>query len=223
MGYVNSITRGGGLNIGSLRAKNLALLGKWWWRFRREGESLWVRVIKSIHGVSGGFDDNRVLGGGRGGTDRGVWRDILRIGEEIDRLGLEFTSTCRDRSKEDSVRDKGSWVNGLWCWEWEWDWGRNIRGKACNDLEVLVSALQNVTVSNNYGHMEWSSRNALEQPKKVNIFVWRALKGRRPVREELDKRRIDLDSVLCLSCTNAIESCAHCLVTCDLAMRVWDK
>nr|GEW09584.1 RNA-directed DNA polymerase, eukaryota, reverse transcriptase zinc-binding domain protein [Tanacetum cinerariifolium] len=60
-------------------------------------------------------------------------------------------------------------------------------------------------------------------PKKVNIFVWRALKGRLPVREELDKRGIDLDSVLCPSCTNAVKSCAHCLVTCDLAMSVWNK
>ncbi|GKC30595.1 RNA-directed DNA polymerase, eukaryota, reverse transcriptase zinc-binding domain protein [Tanacetum coccineum] len=53
--------------------------------------------------------------------------------------------------------------------------------------------------------------------------MWRALKGRLPVREELDKRGIDLDSVLCPSCTNAVESCAHSLVTCDLAMSVWDK
>ncbi|GJY92863.1 putative RNA-directed DNA polymerase, partial [Tanacetum coccineum] len=44
----------GGLNIGSLRAKNLALLGKWWWRFKNEGRNLWVNVIKSIHGASGG-------------------------------------------------------------------------------------------------------------------------------------------------------------------------
>ncbi|GJZ87639.1 RNA-directed DNA polymerase, eukaryota, reverse transcriptase zinc-binding domain protein, partial [Tanacetum coccineum] len=58
---------------------------------------------------------------------------------------------------------------------------------------------------------------------KVNIFVWRALKGRLPVREELDKRGIDLDSVLSPICTNAVESCAHSLVTCDLAMSVWDK
>ena len=29
---------GRGLNIGSLLAKNLALLGKWWWRLRNEGE-----------------------------------------------------------------------------------------------------------------------------------------------------------------------------------------
>ncbi|GJV18277.1 RNA-directed DNA polymerase, eukaryota, reverse transcriptase zinc-binding domain protein [Tanacetum coccineum] len=60
-------------------------------------------------------------------------------------------------------------------------------------------------------------------PKKVNIFVWRALKERLPVREELDKRGIDLDSVLCPSCNNVVESCAHCLVTCDIARSVWDK
>ncbi|GKD67130.1 putative RNA-directed DNA polymerase, partial [Tanacetum coccineum] len=89
----------GGLNIGSLRAKNLALLGKWWWRFRREGGSLWVR-----------------------------------IGEEIDGVGIEFSSSCsgvlgdgRDiRRQEGSVRDKGSWVDGFW--HWEWDWVRSIRG-----------------------------------------------------------------------------------------------
>ncbi|GKA00213.1 ribonuclease H-like domain-containing protein [Tanacetum coccineum] len=46
-------------------------------------------------------------------------------------------------------------------------------------------------------------------PKKVNMFMWRALKGRLPIRDELDKR--------------GIESCAHCLVTSDLAMAVWDK
>ena len=60
-------------------------------------------------------------------------------------------------------------------------------------------------------------------PKKVNIFVWRALKGRLPVREELDKRGVDLDSVLCPCCDSAVESCAHSLVLCDLAMSVWEK
>ena len=44
----------GGLNIGSLKVKNLALLGKWWWRFRNERDALWCRLIKSIHGLDGG-------------------------------------------------------------------------------------------------------------------------------------------------------------------------
>lgn len=60
-------------------------------------------------------------------------------------------------------------------------------------------------------------------PKKVNIFVWRALKGRLPVRVELDRRGIDLDSVLCACCNDSVETCNHCIVTCDLAMSVWTK
>ncbi|GJS97287.1 retrovirus-related pol polyprotein from transposon TNT 1-94 [Tanacetum coccineum] len=60
-------------------------------------------------------------------------------------------------------------------------------------------------------------------PKKVNIFVWRALKGRLPVREELDKRGIDLDTLLCPSCGDVVESCSHCLVMCNFAMSVWEK
>ncbi|GJW67107.1 ribonuclease H-like domain-containing protein [Tanacetum coccineum] len=71
------------------------------------------------------------------------------------------------RSKEGSVRDKGSWLKGVWCWEW--DWG-GILG-----VELAMISL----------------------------------KRRLPIRDELDKR--------------GIESCAHCLVTCDLAMAVWDK
>ncbi|GKA42963.1 RNA-directed DNA polymerase, eukaryota, reverse transcriptase zinc-binding domain protein [Tanacetum coccineum] len=51
----------------------------------------------------------------------------------------------------------------------------------------------------------------------------RALKGRLPVREELDKRGIDLDSLLCPCCDNVVESCNHSLVLCDLAMKVWER
>ena len=60
-------------------------------------------------------------------------------------------------------------------------------------------------------------------PKKVNIFVWRALRGRLPVRAELDKRGVDLDSILCPSCDTIVETCAHSLSNCDLARSVWDK
>nr|GEX50308.1 RNA-directed DNA polymerase, eukaryota, reverse transcriptase zinc-binding domain protein [Tanacetum cinerariifolium] len=40
---------------------------------------------------------------------------------------------------------------------------------------------------------------------------------------ELDRRGTDLDSVLCPCYNNIVETCAHCLVTCDLAMSVWVK
>ena len=41
----------GGLGLGNLKKKNLALLGKWLWRFPREQQSLWARVIKSKYEI----------------------------------------------------------------------------------------------------------------------------------------------------------------------------
>nr|KAJ0214448.1 hypothetical protein LSAT_V11C400195850 [Lactuca sativa] len=45
----------GGLGVGSLKAQNLALLGKWWWHFRKPPDSIWALVIKAIHGADGGI------------------------------------------------------------------------------------------------------------------------------------------------------------------------
>ncbi|GKB15313.1 hypothetical protein Tco_0849236, partial [Tanacetum coccineum] len=46
----------GGLNIGSLKSFNLALLQKWLWRWFFFPNALWVKVIKAIHGQEGDFD-----------------------------------------------------------------------------------------------------------------------------------------------------------------------
>nr|KAJ0207903.1 hypothetical protein LSAT_V11C500236740 [Lactuca sativa] len=46
----------GGFGIFSLFAFNVALLQKWWWRFVVDVSHGWVRLIKSIHGIHGGFD-----------------------------------------------------------------------------------------------------------------------------------------------------------------------
>ncbi|GJT84696.1 hypothetical protein Tco_1066413 [Tanacetum coccineum] len=51
---MNRISRG--LNIGSLKSFNLALLQKWLWRWFFFLNALWVKVIKEIHGQEGGFD-----------------------------------------------------------------------------------------------------------------------------------------------------------------------
>ncbi|GJZ71757.1 reverse transcriptase domain, reverse transcriptase zinc-binding domain protein [Tanacetum coccineum] len=173
------------------------------------------------------------------------WVDDRRLCDRFSRLFHQ------DRAKEGSVKDKGKWVNESWIWEW--DWVRTIRVRVCKELEDLVSVLQNVVVSYNCRdrwkwtlcedgefkvkdlsrlieetilHVESGTQETLWNklvPRKVNIFIWRALKGRLLVRAELDKRGIDLDSVLCPCCTNAVESCAHSLIMCDLAMSVWNK
>lgn len=41
----------GGLGVGYIRALNIALTVKWWWRLKSEPSSLWGRVITGIHNL----------------------------------------------------------------------------------------------------------------------------------------------------------------------------
>ncbi|XP_071700716.1 uncharacterized protein [Rutidosis leptorrhynchoides] len=60
-------------------------------------------------------------------------------------------------------------------------------------------------------------------PKKINIFIWRALMQRLPVRVELDKRGIDLDSIRCPICDDDIETVEHLMLKCSFAKDLWDR
>lgn len=88
----------GGLKIGSFAAKNMALLEKWWWRFRNESKSLWSRLIASVCGNDGvqTIPQSSIKGA--------VWPYILSAGLEIETAGLPFLH-CFHRSvgKGDSI------------------------------------------------------------------------------------------------------------------------
>ncbi|GJW78077.1 reverse transcriptase domain, reverse transcriptase zinc-binding domain protein [Tanacetum coccineum] len=190
------------------------------------GSSLWVRVIKSIHGTSGGLGDGRDMRGGRSGG--GVMSRIIRFWVDnkwVDnrRVVMIHLSYSLDRRKGGQSWDKGFRYKMLVfnsnCAENKWRWLLGEDGEfTVKDLAILVEE-KNPYVENRGHETLW---NRLV-PEKVNIFVWRALKGRLPVRVELDRRGIDLDSILCPCCNDIVETCAHCLVTCDLAMSVWVK
>lgn len=53
--------------------------------------------------------------------------------------------------------------------------------------------------------------------------MWRALKGKLPVRAEVDKRGIDLHSILCPLCEDEIESVEYSLLKCKVVKAVWEK
>ncbi|GJT37184.1 RNA-directed DNA polymerase, eukaryota, reverse transcriptase zinc-binding domain protein [Tanacetum coccineum] len=60
----------GGLDIGSLKSFNLAVLQKWRWRFYSSPDSLWAKVIRALHDSDGGFDHN-------GCKFTGIWSRIV--------------------------------------------------------------------------------------------------------------------------------------------------
>nr|GEW89565.1 hypothetical protein [Tanacetum cinerariifolium] len=45
-----------GLGVSSFYALNRALIFKWVWRFRTQGNSIWTKVIKALHGEEGNLD-----------------------------------------------------------------------------------------------------------------------------------------------------------------------
>nr|GEV39123.1 ribonuclease H [Tanacetum cinerariifolium] len=106
------------------------------------------------------------------------------------------------------------YVDELWCWGISF----YILREKCiwtlvEDGEFKVKALTRLLEEKNFqvesGVQETTWNNLV--PRKVNVFIWRVIKGRLLVRVKLDRRGIDLDSVLFLSCNNSVESCAHSL------------
>ncbi|GKD70322.1 hypothetical protein Tco_1324412, partial [Tanacetum coccineum] len=101
----------GGLNIGSLKAFNLALLQKWHWRMLSSPNSLWVKVIKAFHGQDGGFDSHGCKFRGCG-TQIRFWKDIwlgeIPLCSRYNRLyRLDLDKDCLIIAKID---------NGDWNW-----------------------------------------------------------------------------------------------------------
>ncbi|XP_071713547.1 uncharacterized protein [Rutidosis leptorrhynchoides] len=80
----------GGLNIGSLKGKNLALLGKWWWRFKTETNCLWTKIIQSIYGIDGGLRSGDGLA--RRSTS-GIWNNIIFAGNVIEDCDVAFKNS----------------------------------------------------------------------------------------------------------------------------------
>nr|GEX96867.1 RNA-directed DNA polymerase, eukaryota [Tanacetum cinerariifolium] len=51
----------GGINIGSLKVFNQAMLSKWWWHFLNEENAFWRKIIISIHGDQRGLSAGSFL------------------------------------------------------------------------------------------------------------------------------------------------------------------
>ncbi|GKC44506.1 putative RNA-directed DNA polymerase [Tanacetum coccineum] len=173
----------GGLDIGSLKACNLALLGKWWWRFRVEEDRLWVKLIKNIYGEYGGLGEEGVSRRSSGGK----WSDIIKVGNDIEKTQVPFIGSFRKKvgdgcntlfwlnqwlgdfklsvrfprlfalesNKQVSVSGRGSWgIDGGW--KWEWGWEREVRGRGLGELEELSNMIQKFVPNSLYPDaMRW--------------------------------------------------------------------
>ena len=107
----------GGLEIGSFRQKNIALLTKWFWRFSKEETSLWRRLIVAIYDLEeNGWstkDPNR-------GKSYRLWAGIFKHKETFNFSAFVLGEQKSDFGRTNGVPrkhlQKNSLTYSLCCW-----------------------------------------------------------------------------------------------------------
>ena len=135
----------------------------------RNAKSLQNKVVVNKKSQTSKTTSNNTLDSSHGGVN---------LNDEVDDLDEEEVREERPMGKDD-CRDK-------WRWKLQEDGKFTVKAlaKMVEERMLRFRSDGQETIWN-----KWI-------PKKVNIFVWRALKGKIPDRVELDKRGIDLDSIL---------------------------
>ncbi|RVW55296.1 putative ribonuclease H protein [Vitis vinifera] len=99
----------GGLGFGKISMRNVALLGKWLWRYPREGSALWHQVILSIYGShSNGWNVNNNVRW----SHRCPWKALHLSSKSFPSLLEDLESLMRSLDRlhiSPSVPDKRSW------------------------------------------------------------------------------------------------------------------
>ncbi|KAK1407239.1 hypothetical protein QVD17_38853 [Tagetes erecta] len=75
----------GGLGITSLKYSNMAMLAKWWWRFKNEKHSLWWNVIWSLHHSTRSWNPLPVKL-----SSCGVWRNIFKVSDDFNKVNIDL-------------------------------------------------------------------------------------------------------------------------------------
>ncbi|RVX20328.1 Transposon TX1 uncharacterized 149 kDa protein [Vitis vinifera] len=156
----------GVLGFGNISLRNLALLGKWLWRYPREGSALWHQVILSIYGShSNGWDANTIVRW----SHRCPWKAISQVFQEFSSftrfvvgngerirfwedlwwgdqpLGSQYPSLFR------VVLDKNIPISSVLGptrpFSWNLNFRRNLSDSEIEDLEGLMRSLDGVHLS----------------------------------------------------------------------------
>ena len=96
-------------------------------------------------------------------------------------------------------------------WQWSLD---GSSGFSVASIRSLVDSRLLVTCN------EATRWNRL-LPIKVNVFLWRLKLNKLPSRVNLDRRGIDVISLICPSCQGDIETVNHTFFNCSLAKDLW--
>ncbi|GKC88619.1 RNA-directed DNA polymerase, eukaryota, reverse transcriptase zinc-binding domain protein [Tanacetum coccineum] len=205
----------GGLGIGSILGLNIELLFKWVLRFLNNNSDLWVNVIQSIHGVEGGINiANSKQPEIGNGADSRFWEDTW-CGEQP--LKAMFPRIyLLDTDKSCSIASR---VRLL---DWSSVLRRNPRGGSRDPSSGFsVASVRSLVDSHMLDTVNDSTRWNKNIPIKVNVFLWRLKLNKLPSRVNLDRRGIEIESILCPSCHEDIETINHSFFNYGMAKDLW--
>ncbi|GKB86836.1 RNA-directed DNA polymerase, eukaryota, reverse transcriptase zinc-binding domain protein [Tanacetum coccineum] len=173
---IKSVLGSLGLNIGSLKAFNLALSQKWRWRMFSSPNDLWVKVVKAFHGHESGFDNNRC-------SFKGIWANIVGSSNFLHSKGIilsnsfHFKAGCGtrirfwkdiwvgeapffikynrlyrlDQDKDCLIIDRI--ING----QWHWNWSRtNLGARNLSSFRDMLNEIGQVNIEVSEDTCVWS-------------------------------------------------------------------
>ncbi|RVX13541.1 putative ribonuclease H protein [Vitis vinifera] len=224
----------GGLGFGNISLRNLALLGKWLWRYPREGSALWHQVILSIYGShSNGWDANTIvrwshlsLEGyfsslsrvflvysicGRKWGKNSFWEDLW-WGDQP--LGSQYPSLFR------VVLDKNIPISSVLGptrpFSWNLNFRRNLSDSEIEDLEGLMRLLMECI---------YLLRFQMPDCGPLQSFIWLVAHKKVNTNDMLQVRRPykALSPDICILCMKHGESADHIFLHCSLTIGLWHR
>nr|GEX28139.1 RNA-directed DNA polymerase, eukaryota, reverse transcriptase zinc-binding domain protein [Tanacetum cinerariifolium] len=205
-----SIEEKGGLGVSSLYALNRGLMFKWMWRFYTQNTSLWVRVIKAIHG-----DDGKVGGYVKDGAIS-CWLSIVN---EIKSLKnkcinlLDFMHVNWGMVIKQLFRRIFGLKTSL-----DSSFRRVPRGGVEQEqFDVLSALVHDVTLTPMSHIWIW----ALESSRDFSVASVRKVKTYSlPTRFNVSRRGIHIDSIMCAICDKGAETSSHLFFSCCMARQI---
>ncbi|GJR85158.1 RNA-directed DNA polymerase, eukaryota, reverse transcriptase zinc-binding domain protein [Tanacetum coccineum] len=195
----------GGLGVSSLFALNRALMFKWVWRFISQSSLLWAMVIKALHG-----EDSKIVGNGANTSFWEVaWRGDSTFKDLFPRMyALESLKSINVASKLSHC--------GL-----AFSFRRNPRGGVEQaQFDLLKDKVEDDVL---LPDVTTKTRWIKVVPIKVNVHAWKVKLDCLPTRFNISRRGMDIESILCPICGNAVESSRHLFFTCRFSSELMRK
>ncbi|KAF5812776.1 putative reverse transcriptase zinc-binding domain-containing protein [Helianthus annuus] len=181
------------MGVGNISDFNLAMLTKWWWRFKENPDQMWAKVVAAIH-----QNRNTAQLVPFKTSVPGVWKDIGSMDSKLSKLGIDLTQ-CLTQN------------NGSWSWRNDEEQLFSVK-QVRKDLEI--ARLAGIPDDPCFSWNTWAT-------PKANFLLWRVLIDRIASRENLIKRGVQLDDEFCPRCGLSLESRDHIFLSCIWARCIW--